>query len=162
MDESNPRMDESNPNINNSQLPKPSSEETPNASGASLREKLQIIRARSRASAKPLRSSNSASATPSSAGDIEPTLPSPTPASTLSVRVEKEPHTHTTLAEPLVQHHNDAPAAFVAPQELHLSNITTQEPVELDEQTVIGLDETAHRVGVELGPSEFEIGRAHV
>lgn len=151
-------MEESNSNNNIPQLSNPSPEESLNLSGATLREKLEFMRARSRANAKPLRSSNSASATPSSAGDIEPTLPSPMPQgpSTLSVRVDREPHPHTTMTEPLVEHQNDAPAAFVAPQELHI-DIPTEEPAEPDEQTVIGLDETTHRVVVQLGPSEFAI-----
>lgn len=152
-------MEESNSNNNASQLSNTSPEEPPNTPGATLRERLQFMRARSRANAKPLRSSISDSATPSSAGDIEPTLPSPTPQgpSTLSVRVDRQPHHHTTMIESLVEHQNDAPAAFVTPQEIHISGIATEEPAEPDEQTVLDIDETIHRAGVQLGPLEFAI-----
>jgi hypothetical protein len=98
---------------------------------------------------KPLRSSNSA--TPSSAGDIEPTLPAPTllGPSTLSVRVDKEPRSHNMPSE----HH--APTAFVAPRELHISDVSVEEHAQLDQQPILGEDN--HREGVQLGPSEFAI-----
>ncbi|KAK2763044.1 hypothetical protein FQN54_009677 [Arachnomyces sp. PD_36] len=141
-------MDESN--SNDSAQP---SAEGQNLPGSTLRERLQFMRARSRANAKPLRASNSA--TPSSAGDIEPTQPSPAPQgpSTLSVRVDKEPRPHIMLHE----HHEEAPAAFVAPQELHLSDkdILEDGAAEPDTEAVIIPYQPSHREGVHLGPLEY-------
>lgn len=53
------------------------------------------------------------------------------------------------------EHHIEAPTAFVAPQELHISDV--QESTEPNEQTLLGLDESINRGGVSLGPSEFAI-----
>lgn len=82
----------------------------------SLRDRLSQLRNKERAAVQPLQTL-SGSATPSSAGDIDPTVPpAPQPVSPLSVRVDKEPHTHH---EPRHEHVQPSPVAFVAPQALH-------------------------------------------
>lgn len=91
----------------------------------SLRDRLSRLRNKERAAVQPLQTL-SGSATPSSAGDIEPTVPSvPQAVSPLSIRVDKEPQTHHARHEPV----HPSPVAFVAPQALHYTVPEfTQEP----------------------------------
>ncbi|KAL1956833.1 hypothetical protein VTO42DRAFT_6783 [Malbranchea cinnamomea] len=110
-------MDSPGPNKNGaSSHPSSALEAARNIQG-SLRDRLNYIRSQERAAVQPLQNL-SGSATPSSAGDIEPTI-APSQSETvspLSVRVDKESHAHQqTRPEPA----QGSPVAFVAPQELH-------------------------------------------
>ncbi|KAK2794722.1 hypothetical protein FQN52_007492 [Onygenales sp. PD_12] len=174
-------MNDSTPN-NGSPNPPLSMEEAIRSNpGTSFRDKMRFLRAHERSLAgqqQPV----SASATPSSAGDIEPTqsLPARDHASPLNVRVDKEP-VHKEHVIPTTE----APPAFIAPQALHYTvenpvetaeslaeaqpNLagptelleTPLEPMEdhiqtLEHAAVAGESEIAHR-GIQLGPYEFAI-----
>lgn len=136
---------------------------------------MSALRDAERATIQPLQSV-SGSATPSAAGDIEPTTAPvhPTTASPLSVRVEKEPRGAGPQQTP--------PVPFVAPQALHYdvkhdtpvvpqltkeAELGLTEPGDLDVPTV-HLEEaeaTADQPssptplikGLELGPFEFAV-----
>ncbi|KAK2807140.1 hypothetical protein FQN51_004754 [Onygenales sp. PD_10] len=174
-------MNDSTPN-NGSPNPPLSMEEAIRSNpGTSFRDKMRFLRAHERSLAgqqQPV----SASATPSSAGDIEPiqSLPARDHASPLNVRVDKEP-VHKEHVIPTTE----APPAFIAPQALHYTvenpvetaeslaeaqpNLagptelleTPLEPMEdhiqtLEHAAVAGESEIAHH-GIQLGPYEFAI-----
>ncbi|KAL2366358.1 hypothetical protein RJZ56_000617 [Blastomyces dermatitidis] len=177
-------MDESSPT---SGTPNPSmtmEEARRNNPGTNFREKMRFIRAHERSLAGEPQSV-SASVTPSSASDIEPSHPAPArdAVSPLNIRVDQEPHTHPphvmTAAEP--------PPTFIAPQALHynaehpvtvaellaesqpnlagevelpeVSADIVAEPVAGFEATVASIEEVPEPqpVGINLGPMEFAV-----
>ena len=87
------------------------------AVGGSLRDRLNRLRNKERAAVQPLQTL-SGSETPSSAGDIEPTVrpAHPQTVNPLSVRVDTEPHAHHEARPEPAQAH---PVACIAPQALH-------------------------------------------
>lgn len=157
------------------------SESTLNNKGTSFRERMRYLRAQERANIKPLHSV-SASGTPSSAGDIDPSAPPEIPetVSPLAVRHDKElPHHENSNPT------EETPVPFVAPQALHyetpqpiedttvlpesdlgLANRSdvvdnppgTETQPEVDQSTLVS-DESPHerRRGVLLGPYEFAV-----
>ncbi|KAI2285697.1 hypothetical protein LOZ02_000856 [Ophidiomyces ophidiicola] len=96
-----------------SQQPKSLAEAARNNPGTTYGERMQYFRALERASIKPLQSLTE-SATPSSAGDIEPSGPPviSKPGAPLSIRHEKVP-----LVRP--EPETETPVPFVSPQALH-------------------------------------------
>ncbi|KLJ12149.1 hypothetical protein EMPG_09577 [Blastomyces silverae] len=177
-------MDESSPAGGTQNLPMTMEEARRNNPGTNFREKMRFIRAHERSLVGESQSV-SASVTPSSAGDIEPSLPAPTrdAVSPLNIRVDQEPHTHP----PHVMTTAEAPPAFIAPQALHYNAehpITVAEllaesqpslagEAELPEasadiipEPVAGFEPTAasieevpepQPVGINLGPMEFAV-----
>ncbi|KAK2814151.1 hypothetical protein FQN50_000555 [Emmonsiellopsis sp. PD_5] len=174
-------MNDSTPN-NRSPNPPLSMEEAIRSNpGTSFRDKMRFLRAHERSLAgqqQPV----SSSATPSSAGDIEPvqSLPARDHASPLNVRVDKEP-VHKEHVIPTTE----AAPEFIAPQALHYTvenpvetaealaeaqpNLagptelleTPLEPMEdhiqtLEHAAVAEESEIAHH-GIQLGPYEFAI-----
>ncbi|OJJ48521.1 hypothetical protein ASPZODRAFT_1614430 [Penicilliopsis zonata CBS 506.65] len=124
--------------------------------GSTPKEKLENAYAQMRAKQKSTPAS--ASATPSSAGDIEasPLIPVPDKVEPLSIRVDKEPVTHATHQETHHHHHTATAEPFGPP--VHGTHeehpvIQTIQPSALtvrhDEEPVPG--------SVQLGPSEFAI-----
>ncbi|KGQ01489.1 hypothetical protein PAAG_11839 [Paracoccidioides lutzii Pb01] len=120
MNESSPTSDSPNP-------PTSMEEARCNNPGTNFREKMRYIRAHERSLIQEPQSV-SASVTPSSAGDIEPSQSAPArdTVSPLNVRVDKEPTTHPAH----VAVTTEAPSTFIAPQALHY---TLENPVEAAE-----------------------------
>ncbi|OAX85401.1 hypothetical protein ACJ72_00212 [Emergomyces africanus] len=155
-----------------------------NNPGTNFREKMRFIRAHERSLIQDP-PSVSASVTPSSAGDIEPSQPAPArdAVSPLNIREDKAPHTHP----PHVMTTTETPSAFIAPQALHFNLETpvlaaellvesqpnlageaelpeaSAEPVNEEvaelEPTPLSMEEASEfqPVGINLGPMEFAV-----
>ncbi|PGH04247.1 hypothetical protein GX51_03592 [Blastomyces parvus] len=173
-------MDGSSPAGGTPNPPMTMEEARRNNPGTNFREKMRFIRAHERSLVGESQSV-SASVTPSSAGDIEPSLPAPIrdAVSPLNIRVDQEPHTHP----PHVMTTTEAIPAFIAPQALHYNAehpVTVAELLAESQPTLAGEAElpeasaepTAgfgltsasveevpepHPVGINLGPMEFAI-----
>ncbi|OJD25828.1 hypothetical protein ACJ73_02804 [Blastomyces percursus] len=177
-------MDESSPTSGTPIPPMSIEEARRNNPGTNFREKMRFIRAHERSLIGESQSV-SASVTPSSAGDIEPSHPAPArdAVSPLNIRVDQEPHTHPahvmTTAEP--------PPTFIAPQALHynaehpvtvaelvvgsqpslageveLPEVSAEivgEPVAGFEPTAASIEEVSEPqpVSINLGPMEFAV-----
>lgn len=130
---------------------------------------MKFLRTRDRDSIKPLRSI-SASATPSSTGDIEPSAPPPASAlvSPLSIRVDKETTSHAIHTD----QRDESAVRFVAPQALHYSAQpidtvdrlmeTSNSPVDVAEQpldTQTHVDDTIDQPLDILNTSGFSTGQ---
>jgi hypothetical protein len=123
--------------------------------GLTPREKLQNLHARLRASADAGPSQTaSASVTPSSAGDIDPTPPASIPETLLplSVRVHEDHHGHH-LAEPEIQ---ETPAdTIVSPALLYSEQ--SGEVRTIQPSALFGQPEKSAPSSLQLGPSEFAL-----
>lgn len=151
--------------------------EAPPPNPGSFLERMKRLRELDRAVVRP-RQGLSESATPSSAGDIEPTAPPNVPegASPLTIRIDKDP----IGGGEDIAHEHESPVPFVAPQALHynidqpstipglLEAVGQEDTQDLDmssalEQNVDPLDQESvpspdHETGIfRLGRAEFAI-----
>ncbi|KKZ61655.1 hypothetical protein EMCG_03840 [[Emmonsia] crescens] len=179
-------MNESSPTSGTPNPPMTMEEARRNNPGTNFREKMRFIRAHEHSLIREPQSA-SASVTPSSAGDIEPSQPAPARdgVSPLNIRVDKEPHTHP----PHVMATAETPSPFIAPHALHYNvenpvtvaellaesqpNLAGEaelpeasaEPID-EPVTAAALEPTApsfeegsepQPVGIKLGPMEFAV-----
>ncbi|OJD14958.1 hypothetical protein AJ78_04741 [Emergomyces pasteurianus Ep9510] len=141
MNESSPPSGTTNPTMNLEEARR-------NNPGTNFREKMRFIRAHERSLIREPQSV-SASATPSSAGDIDPAQPAPArdAVSPLNIRVDEQPHTHP----PHVMATTETPGAFIAPQALHYN---AENPATVAELLAEPQANLAGEVGLPEGSSE--------
>ncbi|PGG96578.1 hypothetical protein AJ79_09527 [Helicocarpus griseus UAMH5409] len=154
------------PSINMNETSTPSGSPNPpmsmeearrNNPGTSFREKMRFIRAHERSLIREPQTV-SASATPSSAGDIEPSQPAPARdgASPLTVRMDKEPTTHPAHVAPATE---SAPA-FIAPQALHYTMENPVETAELLAEALPNLAGDAELPDVSAEPTDEHVAES--
>lgn len=123
--------------------------------GLTPREKLQNLHARLRASANAGPAQTvSASVTPSSAGDIDPTPPASIPETLLplSVRVHEDHHDHHLAEHEIQETPDDAVVSPVLLYSEQPGGVQTIQPSALFEQR-----ESSAPSSLQLGPSEFAL-----